>query len=83
MKLLLDTHALVWWLDDDARLGEGARALIENPANDVLVSVVSLWELVVKARVGKFRADVRDVAANAERDGFARLGIDGGKPGGV
>jgi PIN domain nuclease of toxin-antitoxin system len=76
VKLLLDTHALVWWLDDDARLGEGVRALIGDPANDVLVSVASFWELVVKARVGKFRADVGDIAANAGRDGFTLLGIE-------
>ncbi len=49
MRLLLDTHALLWWLADDDRLGPRARALIEDPGNDVLVSVASLWETVVKA----------------------------------
>ena len=63
MKLLLDTHALLWWLADDDRLGTRARALIEDPANDVLVSVASLWEIVVKVRVGKLEADVGEVAA--------------------
>lgn len=75
MRLLLDTHALLWWLADDRRLGARARALIENPANDVLVSVASLWEIVVKARVGKLEADVADIAAAVKRGGFALLGI--------
>lgn len=75
MRLLLDTHALLWWLADDDRLGTRARALIEDPANDVLVSVVSLWEIVVKTRVGKLEADVVEIAAAVEGDGFALLGI--------
>jgi PIN domain nuclease of toxin-antitoxin system len=36
MKLLLDTHALLWWLSDDSRLGARARALIADPGNDVV-----------------------------------------------
>jgi PIN domain nuclease of toxin-antitoxin system len=53
VKLLLDTHALIWWLADDDRLGQPARDLIGDPSNDVLVSVASVWEVVVKVRVGK------------------------------
>ena len=75
MKILLDTHALLWWLADDDRLGTRARALIEDPINDVLVSLASLWEIVVKVRVGKLEADVEEVAAAVDRDGFALLGI--------
>lgn len=75
MKLLLDTHALLWWLADDEQLGTRARGLIEEPGNDVLVSVVSLWEIVVKVRVGKLEADIEDVATAVQRDGFAFLGI--------
>ena len=75
MKLLLDTHTLLWWLADDGRLGLRARDLIEDPANDILVSVASLWEVVVKRRVGKLEADIGEVAAAVEREGFALLGI--------
>lgn len=75
MKLLLDTHALLWWLGDDDRLGPRARALIGDPGNDVLVSVASLWEIVVKVRVGKLEADVREIADAVEREGFVPLGI--------
>jgi PIN domain nuclease of toxin-antitoxin system len=77
MKLLLDTHALLWWLADDARLGPRARGLIEDPGNDVLVSVASLWEAVVKARVGKLDADIAAILDAAEREGFTLLGIGG------
>lgn len=75
MKLLLDTHALLWWLADDAQLGTRARGMIEEPGNDVLVSVVSLWEIVVKMRVGKLEADIEDVATAVRQNGFALLDI--------
>lgn len=75
MKLLLDTHALLWWLTDDARLGRTARTLIEDPANDVLVSVGSLWEIVVKCRIGKLQADIGEILDALPREGFALLAI--------
>jgi PIN domain nuclease of toxin-antitoxin system len=75
MRLLLDTHALLWWLSDDDRLGQRARDLIEDPANDVLVSIVSLWEIVVKARVGKLEADLREIVNEVGRPGFELVGV--------
>lgn len=75
MNLLLDTHALLWWLADDDRLGPEARELIADPGNDVLISAASLWEIVVKLRVGKLEADIRDIADAIERQGFTMLGI--------
>ena len=53
MRLLLDTHALIWLITDDARLGNAAREIIFDPANDVFVSIVSFWEMAVKIRDGK------------------------------
>ncbi|MGH7153610.1 MAG: type II toxin-antitoxin system VapC family toxin [Acetobacteraceae bacterium] len=76
MKFLLDTHALLWWLEDHQHLGARARNLIADPANDILVSVVSLWEIVVKARIGKLDADCKEVFRATERDGFVLLAID-------
>ncbi len=75
MKLLLDTHALLWWLEDDAALGQHARERIEDPPNEVLVSVVSLWEIAIKTRIGKLRADVTEIAGAIEQEDFAMLGI--------
>ena len=75
MKLLLDTHALLWWLSDDDRLGSLARELIEDPGNDVLVSMVSLWEIAVKVRIGKLVAELKAIVDAVQREGFSRLDI--------
>ena len=75
MRLLLDTHALLWWLADDAQLCQRVRDLIADPANDVLVSVVSLWEIQVKMRVGKLAADLRDILKEIEAEAFDLLPI--------
>lgn len=53
MELLLDTHALLWWLDGDTRLSVKARACIANESNVVLVSAASAWEIATKVRIGK------------------------------
>jgi PIN domain nuclease of toxin-antitoxin system len=53
MRLLLDTHALLWWLDGDRKLPRRVRALIEDDANEIIVSAASAWELATKARLGK------------------------------
>lgn len=76
MKLLLDTHALLWWLSDDARLGAPAREFVADPANDILVSVVSLWEIQVKCRIGKLAADMPELLREIAGQGFGLLPID-------
>ncbi len=70
MRLLLDTSVLLLWLEDNVRIGPSARASIEDPANDVLVSAVSLWEVAVKGRIGKLRVPPAQVAAAATAAGF-------------
>ncbi len=62
MDLLLDTSALLWWLDKSERLGQRARDAIVDPGNRVYVSVVSAWEIVIKLGVGKLSLPP-DVAA--------------------
>lgn len=62
MKLLLDTHAFVWWLDDNAKLSVTARAANCDEDNDVFVSAASAWELATKVRKGKLPEAVRLVA---------------------
>jgi PIN domain nuclease of toxin-antitoxin system len=54
VKLLLDTHAVVWWWLDDPRLPEAARAAIAATGNMVCVSAVSAWEIATKNRLGKW-----------------------------
>lgn len=56
MILLLDTHALLWWLADDPALQPGARSAIADPANDVLVSAATIWEIEIKRALGKLDA---------------------------
>lgn len=63
MKALLDTHALLWWLDRDPALSEPALAIIRDPANDIFVSAASIWEVATKLRLGKLTFD----RANGER----------------
>lgn len=53
MRLLLDTHVLLWWWTDDARLFGAARDAISNPENEIWVSAASAWEIATKDRLGK------------------------------
>ncbi len=75
MKLLLDTHALLWWLADDDQLGGAAREVVADPANDILISMVSLWEIAVKVCIGKLQADVEEIINAVQREGFIVLDV--------
>lgn len=56
MNLLLDTHVLLWWLDDPKRLSEAARDKIRDDANIVYVSAAMVWEIIIKQALGKLDA---------------------------
>ena len=58
MKLLLDTHILLWWMGNDPSLSATASTLIRDPENMVFVSAVSLWEIRLKESLGKLRLPV-------------------------
>lgn len=75
MRLLLDTHALLWWLTDDPELGEKARSHIGNSGNMILVSSASLWEIVIKQRLGKLDGDIAQIEKEVAQQGMARLNI--------
>ncbi len=53
MRLLLDTHALIWWLSDNELLSDLAHGAVAEPANVVFVSAASAWEIATKHRIGK------------------------------
>lgn len=53
VRLLLDTHALLWWITDDAQLSIRARELIADERNVILISAASAWEIATKHRLGK------------------------------
>lgn len=63
MRVLLDTHALLWWLDGDRRLTRRARVAIADHGNRVMVSAASAWEISIKAHLGKLPGAL-DVAAD-------------------
>ena len=76
MSLLLDTHVLLWWLDDPtALLSEQALTAIEDPDNQIIISVVSVWEIAIKKALGKLEApeDLREMIVDSE---FALMPVD-------
>ncbi len=74
MILLLDSHALVWWLADHPALTKTARSVIADPANEVLVSAATVWELAIKRAAGKLEI-AADLTAAIEAAGFQGLPI--------
>ncbi len=75
MRLLLDTHTLLWWQQGDRRLNARARRGIAA-ADSVFVSAAVLWEIVIKARLGKLHASL-DAVFDLSADGFRELPIRG------
>ena len=77
MRLLLDTQLLLRALGAPDRLDAATRALLENPANDVLFSAASIWEIAIKAGLGRIDFAVRpEIVAQAARDtGFRELPV--------
>ncbi len=73
-KVLLDTHALLWWLGNDARLGVQARAIITDERNEVFVSAASTWEIAIKTSLGKLSAP-GGLDAIIGEEGFSPLPI--------
>lgn len=66
-RLLVDTHALLWYLAGDGQLSETVRATIDNPDVTVLVSAASAWEITTKYRLGKLPHDHSGLAADVDR----------------
>jgi PIN domain nuclease of toxin-antitoxin system len=77
MKLLLDTHLLLWAAGEPKRLSKQARALIDNPDNELLFSAASLWEIAIKRGLGRedFRVDARLLRRGLLDNGYSELPI--------
>ena len=73
MKLLIDTHILLWWLNDDEKLPEKAKQLIQQPENEVYVSHISLWEIQIKIKIGKLHADLEAIIKQLPANNFVEL----------
>ncbi len=75
MRLLLDSHAYLWWLADDARLSAAARAAIADSRSIVHVSAATIWELAIKAALGRIDTDGADLTDEIAANGFVELSI--------
>jgi len=75
VNLLLDTHALLWWLADDDRLSARARDVIASSANRVFVSAVSGWEIGIKHALGRLEVDLPLLRGEVENNGFNQLDV--------
>jgi PIN domain nuclease of toxin-antitoxin system len=69
MRYLLDTHTLIWFLENDPRLSSKSKELIEDNYNDIFVSVVSLWEINIKISIGRLSLtkSLSDIISELER----------------
>jgi PIN domain nuclease of toxin-antitoxin system len=79
MRLLVDTHLLLWAAASSRRLPPAARRLLEDPANEVQFSAASLWEIVIKAALRKsdFKVDVGQLRPALAEMGFSELPVTG------
>jgi len=75
-KLLLDTHTMIWWHTNAGELGPKAHAALSDRSNDVLITIVALWEVLIKARARKRSITVDDMLAASRRNGFTILGVE-------
>lgn len=77
MKLLLDTHTLIWWDSTPGQLSATALSAISDPGNEVWLSVVSVWEMVIKSQLSKLslRVPLADIISQQRANGLRILGV--------
>jgi PIN domain nuclease of toxin-antitoxin system len=78
MKYLVDTHTFLWCVAASANIPAGTRARLEDPANEVYLSAVSLWEISIKSRIGKIDLGgllPSDLIGYSEKMGFELIGL--------
>ena len=79
MRLILDTHAFLWWITDDPQLSSRARHVIGNRDNELFLSVASAWEIAIKTRIGRIRLRERPdrfIPDQLSRNGISPLPIE-------
>jgi PIN domain nuclease of toxin-antitoxin system len=74
VNYLLDTHVLIDLLTEPRRVGRSVRSMLEDPANDVVVSAATAWEMAIKASVGRLRSP-DDLEAELSREGIGTIDI--------
>jgi PIN domain nuclease of toxin-antitoxin system len=75
MRVLLDTYVLLWWFADDRKLSRSAREIITSPNNEIYVSAVTVWEVAIKAALGRIEVEIDDLEAAIPANGFQSLAI--------
>lgn len=77
MKLLLDTHAFIWFVENDSNLTAELRTQIEDTENEIFISIVSLWEMAIKTSLGKLEMakDLSTIILKIKENGFIILPI--------
>ena len=79
MRVLLDTHVFLWWVEGDRALPAKARAALANPENECLISMVSAWEIAIKTSLGKLELALpvkRYIVENVAANDFRMLAIE-------
>jgi len=74
-RLLLDTHLLLWWLNGDPRLPQPVVERVQAPEAEVFVSQASLWEMAIKASIGRLQVDLPELERQVPLQGFRWLPI--------
>ena len=77
-RYLIDTHVLLWWMFDDPKLNRNSRGIIQNPANRIVVSSASAWEIATKYRIGKLpeaKELLEDYSNILQKAKFSQLSI--------
>lgn len=79
MRLLLDTHTFLWWVEDAPELSKKARQAVANPGNECFLSLVSCWEMAIKLSLGKLKLAgklERFIPEQLAANGFRQLEIE-------
>jgi PIN domain nuclease of toxin-antitoxin system len=75
MRLLLDTHILLWWVTADRRLSKPLTNVLASPDNDIAVSAATIWEIAIKRSLGRIDVDLDEMLSSMNADGFVELPV--------
>jgi PIN domain nuclease of toxin-antitoxin system len=76
VRLLLDTHVVLWWVSGDRKLSKGLRATIASTDNAIAVSAATFWELAIKQQLGRVDVDLTRLQAAVAADGFDEMSVE-------
>lgn len=75
MRLLLDTHVILWWMTADRKLTRNIRGILASGQSDIVVSAASIWEIAIKRSLGRIEIDLEELFAALTADGFVELPV--------